>query len=97
MIKNCVPFLIKSLSLIYRTAIITVPMAIASCVSSHFSARNKIEQSLADAKIKLAIEQTAIIKQMRESPEFRIEYADRVINGLAGAAAVLSSTVPAQK
>jgi hypothetical protein len=68
-------------------------MMIASCVSDHL----KVNKTLADAKIQLAIEHTAIVKQMRESPEFKIEYADRVIKGLADAASVLSSTVPAQK
>jgi hypothetical protein len=42
------------------------------------------------AQTELAIEQTLLIKQMRESPDFKSAHADRVIAGLAGTASALS-------
>lgn len=62
------------------------PMAISSCVSDAF----KIKKSIVDAKILLANEQTLIMRQMQESPNFKIEYANQIVSGLAGAASVLS-------
>jgi hypothetical protein len=66
-------------------------------VSKHLSERSSIEKSLVDARIQLATEQTAIMKQMREAAGFKIEYANQIVAGLEGAAAVLTSIVPAQK
>jgi hypothetical protein len=71
--------------------------SVICCIVYAICSTRSIKEAHRIAQTELAIEQTLLIKQMRESPDFKGEHADRAIAGLVGAASVLSVVASRKK